>query len=206
MFNFKKNIGKKMPRKTDKRERLVKAAKLLAHKKGFNFTTLADIAQESEVPLGNVYYYFKTKEDIGKAVISKISSEINEFLESLNNVMDSREKLFKFVNYQVEQIDLIKQYGCPIGGLCQELAKQGGVLADCISELMRNVMSWVEQQFVDLGCEQGKAHMNAMQFIANIQGMCLLVNTYKDAAIIHKMSDSIKHWVKNVAVKQPEFA
>ena len=53
----------------DKRSRLIEAAVKLVHRQGFNKTTLADIALESEVPLGNVYYYFKTKDDIGQALI-----------------------------------------------------------------------------------------------------------------------------------------
>ena len=48
-----------MARTSDKRVRLVDAAKALIHKQGFNLSTLADIAQEADVPLGNVYYYFK---------------------------------------------------------------------------------------------------------------------------------------------------
>ena len=53
----------------NKRSRLLEAANRLVHAQGFNQTTLADIAREAEVPLGNVYYYFKTKEDIGHALI-----------------------------------------------------------------------------------------------------------------------------------------
>jgi len=45
-----------------KRTRLINTASKLAHEHGFNQTTLADIARDSGVPLGNVYYYFKTKE------------------------------------------------------------------------------------------------------------------------------------------------
>ena len=53
-----------MPRKTDKRLRLVEAAMVLIHQQSFNLTTLADIAHKADVPLGNVYYYFKNKEEI----------------------------------------------------------------------------------------------------------------------------------------------
>jgi TetR/AcrR family transcriptional regulator, transcriptional repressor for nem operon len=71
-----------MPRKTDKRVRLVDAAKALIHRQGFNLTTLADIAQEADVPLGNVYYYFKTKEAIGEAVITNRGRELHEALQA----------------------------------------------------------------------------------------------------------------------------
>jgi hypothetical protein len=53
----------------DKRSRLVSAAVGLAYQNGFGATSLADIAREAEVPLGNLYYYFKTKDDIGEAIV-----------------------------------------------------------------------------------------------------------------------------------------
>src|SRR5258706_13900916 len=53
----------------DKRSRLVSAAVGLAYRNGFVATSLADIAREAEVPLGNVYYYFKTKDEIGEAIV-----------------------------------------------------------------------------------------------------------------------------------------
>lgn len=49
---------------SNKRERLLKAADELFLQKGTDLTTLADIAHASDVPLGNVYYYFKTKGEI----------------------------------------------------------------------------------------------------------------------------------------------
>ena len=62
-----------MPRKTDKRVRLIDAAKVLIHQQGFNLTTLADIAQEADVPLGNVYYYFKTN---NQGFVSSLDSRL----------------------------------------------------------------------------------------------------------------------------------
>jgi AcrR family transcriptional regulator len=53
----------------DKRSRLISAAVGLAYHSGFEATSLADIAREAEVPLGNVYYYFKTKDEIGEAIV-----------------------------------------------------------------------------------------------------------------------------------------
>ena len=75
-----------MPRKTDKRVRLIEAAKVLIHQKGFNQTTLADIAQEADVPLGNVYYYFKTKEAIGEAVIERRAADNAEYFSKLDEI------------------------------------------------------------------------------------------------------------------------
>ena len=61
---------------------LIEAANKLIHRQGFNQTTLADIARESEVPLGNVYYYFRTKEEIGSALIEHRANFYRDVIES----------------------------------------------------------------------------------------------------------------------------
>ena len=53
----------------DKRTRLVLAGRELLHEQGFQRTTLADVAGRAGVPLGNVYYYFKTKDSLCEAII-----------------------------------------------------------------------------------------------------------------------------------------
>jgi TetR/AcrR family transcriptional repressor of nem operon len=55
--------------KTDCRTRLLQAAEKAAYLYGFGSTSIADIAKEASVPLGNVYYYFKNKDEIGGALL-----------------------------------------------------------------------------------------------------------------------------------------
>jgi TetR/AcrR family transcriptional repressor of nem operon len=81
----------------DKRASLVNVAKSLIYKQGFNITTLADIANEADVPLGNVYYYFKAKKDIGMAVLNSIAFEQKIFLENLNKEPSSKIRLHYFL-------------------------------------------------------------------------------------------------------------
>ena len=67
-----------MPRTSDKRERLITAGRELIDSKGFNRTTLADIAEASGVALGNAYYYFRTKGDLLDAVFSAETDDFRE--------------------------------------------------------------------------------------------------------------------------------
>ena len=55
----------------DKRTRLTETATKLAYGRGFRETSLADIAEAARVPVGNVYYYFKTKEELAEAVVER---------------------------------------------------------------------------------------------------------------------------------------
>src|SRR4051812_47954199 len=113
-----------MPRSSDKREKLLEAAKTLIHHQGFNETSLADIARASKVPLGNVYYYFKTKDDIASAVIDEHIGELQAMHESLESLRDPKARLRKMIEMLAEHHKEYAAHGCPVGSLCQELNKK----------------------------------------------------------------------------------
>jgi AcrR family transcriptional regulator len=74
------DMGKPQP---DKRTRLIETAMKLAYRNGFRETSLADIAEAAHVPVGNVYYYFKTKEELGEAVVERRLGQFREFREEM---------------------------------------------------------------------------------------------------------------------------
>lgn len=189
-----------MPRKTDKRQRLIKAAKSLIRKQGFHLTTLADIAQEADVPLGNVYYYFKTKEAIGEAVIESRARELAESMAKWEENTDPRDRLFAFVQEEVNTAEETARSGCPMGGLCQELAKQGGQLSDAAAKLMSDTIDWAEKQFSALGFGAASRDL-ANQYIALIQGTALLTNTFKEPKMLVNLSAAIRSWLDKQVAK-----
>lgn len=186
-----------MPRKTDKRIRLIEAAKVLIHQQGFNLTTLADIAQEADVPLGNVYYYFKTKEAIGEAVIEKRSKEYAELLAQWDILPNPAERLRSLVDFNADELEQIARYGCAIGGLCQELGKQGGTLADQAAKLLHDVLQWTEKQFRELGFGEAAGDLS-LNLISSVQGTFLLTHTFKDPKLAHRQSKTIMTWLNSV--------
>lgn len=189
-----------MPRKTDKRQRLIAAAKSLIRKQGFHLTTLADIAQEADVPLGNVYYYFKTKDAIGESVIENRARELGENFSSWDEISEPRERLAALMQNEVDNSDETARSGCSIGGLCQELAKQGGPLADAAAKLLSDMIAWSEKQFNSLGFG-GASKDLATQFIALIQGAALLTNTFKDPKFMLNTSLSVRNWLDKTVAK-----
>lgn len=198
-----------MPRKTDKRVRLIEAAKVLIHQKGFNQTTLADIAQEADVPLGNVYYYFKTKEAIGESVIEKRAAENAEFFSKLDEITDPKARLLALLQFSTEDLELTARYGCPVGGLCQELGKQGGSLADQAAKLLHDLLMWCETQFRSFGFGD-KAADYALNLVSNIQGIYLLTHTFKDPKLATRQAKVLQEWLDKltagVRVKATEAA
>ena len=132
-------------RNTSKRMRLLEAANKLVHQQGFNQTTLADIAKGADVPLGNVYYYFKTKEDIGQALLEHRADFYRTHIATWEKSPDPKKRILALIQEVKSQRDVLACSGCPIGSLCQELHKDGGPLADKAASLLTAILSWSEQ-------------------------------------------------------------
>ena len=56
------------------RDQILNAASRLIHVQGYQSTSLDDVLRESGVGKGNFYYYFKSKEDLGYAIIDRIGA------------------------------------------------------------------------------------------------------------------------------------
>src|SRR4029077_7692628 len=138
----------------DKRARLIETAMKLAHKHGFRETSLADIAEAAHVPVGNVYYYFNTKEELGSTVEAQRLAEFRAFREELDRLSSPKERLFAFVESIHRNREQLARGGCPLGGLCLELHKEAGALAKKSAALYSVPMIWLEEQFRALGREK----------------------------------------------------
>src|ERR1700687_6405470 len=135
----------------DKRSRLIEPAITLAYQHGFRDTSLAHIAEAAHVPLGNVYYYFKTKDELGEAVVERRLAEFRAFRDEMDRLSSPKERLFAFVESIHRNREQLARGGCALGGLCTELHKEGGALAKKSAALFNEAMSWLEEQFRAVG-------------------------------------------------------
>jgi len=178
---------------TGKRERLVLAASRLLHQQGVERTTLADVAKSAEVPVGGVYYYFKTKDDVVSAVIEAHTQQTRQALAQIEaSERSPRDRLKALIAQFVEQSETIARFGCPLGSLCSELDKRDGEPSNA-AELMRVPLAWAEAQFHELGRDD--AHELALELIAAYEGHALLANTLRDPAVLVNAADRINRWI-----------
>src|SRR5690348_2105105 len=113
-----------MPKKkADKRTRLLQAAEKTIYVYGFGSASIADIAKEARIPLGNVYYYFKTKDEIGSAIVELRVSRFKKLLEELGKPVSPKDRLCGFVDIKIKNREALARGGCPVGTLCSELQK-----------------------------------------------------------------------------------
>jgi AcrR family transcriptional regulator len=181
-------------RGSEKRARLIEAANKIVYRQGFNQTTLADIARESEVPVGNIYYYFKTKEDLGRALIERRADFYRDLIAAWDQFPDPKKRLHALIGAVEGQREALASSGCPIGSLCQELHKDGGALADKAASLMASLLAWVEKQFRELGKGTESADL-ALHLVTVLQGASLLTHAFNQPDLVLRETTRLKKWL-----------
>ncbi|PZG15806.1 TetR family transcriptional regulator [Nonomuraea aridisoli] len=180
-----------------KRQRLMRAAAEVVHRQGAERTTIADIARAAEVPVGNVYYYFKTKDELVAAALSEHARQLELLTGRLDRLTDPRARLKGLIEAWVSQRDLAARYGCPTGTLAVELDKrdEGGLDVEA-GRVIRLLLTWVERQFHELG--QPEPDGLALTLVGAYQGMSLLANALRDPGVMEREGARLLAWLDSL--------
>jgi TetR/AcrR family transcriptional repressor of nem operon len=175
--------------KNTTRETIIRKGAELIHLRGYHSTGLQEILTSAEIPKGSFYFYFKSKEDFGLAVIDYFTEIIGGFFDKFlkdesvppfkrfENLIIFYENLFKKTNFKL---------GCPIGNLSLELADENekfrkklklsiGVLTGVIESFLNNARQHGDiseelnvdktAQFIFHGFEGAVLHMKVLKSI-----------------------------------------
>ncbi|MCG8418121.1 MAG: TetR/AcrR family transcriptional regulator [Proteobacteria bacterium] len=187
-----------MPRQSDKRQRLIEAGKEVIYRQGYSRTTLANIAETAGVPLGNVYYHFKTKELLARAVIQSRMDDLRRRVELSDANPDPGERLVEFIMFSLDRSKQVAAHGCPYGSLAQELdkAEKETPLGRSAAELLQIQLDWMTEQFHAMGRESD-AEQLAADLLARLQGYCLLANSLDDPAVMEHGFHRVAAWIRS---------
>lgn len=183
-----------MPQISDKRERLLEAGRSLIHRRGYRQTTLADIATESGVPLGNVYYYFQTKQDLLSAVAGRLTDDFLARMQAIEERhADPRKRIGAFLDSVVANRSILAEHGCPVGSLCQELGKAAEPGREAVNRALIVRAEWAAQQFRLIGHKD--AQDLGLALIGAVQGIILMANAAHDPEVIARQLPHVRHWL-----------
>ena len=92
--------------KDNRKTEIMNTALKLFAKKGFYNTTIADIAKEMEMSVGNMYNYFPSKESLAKELLLYTSNRFGEKLKEINEMnISTHEKIKKIVELYFTMAD-----------------------------------------------------------------------------------------------------
>ena len=191
----------KSPKGAATRDQILRAATRLIHLRGYHSTSLDDVLRESGVGKGNFYYYFKSKEDLGYAIIDRVTQG---FVER------TLEPIFEDVSLgPIEQIHAFLERvldshrqrncvgGCPMGNLASELSDVHEGFRQRLAEIFR---AW--QVRVAEALTRGKASGRiraecepadtAQLIVAALEGAILLTKVSRDITVLERCVGELK--------------
>ncbi|KAA0579354.1 TetR family transcriptional regulator [Azospirillum sp. Sh1] len=178
------------------RQQIVEAADRLFYEQGFEATSFADIAAAVRLSRGNFYYHFKTKDEILDAVIALRLANTGRMLEAWETgTCDPAERIRSFIDILVMNRAKIMLYGCPVGTLCNELAKLDHVAKEDAAKLFTLFREWLARQFAALGHE-ADADALAMHVLMRSQGVATLATAFHDEAFIQREVEDMGAWLE----------
>jgi TetR/AcrR family transcriptional repressor of nem operon len=191
----------KSPKGATTRDQILDAAARLIHLRGYHCTSLDDVLRESGVGKGNFYYYFKSKEELGYAIIDRVMEAfIVRTLEPVfvDTSADPVVQIHAFLDRVLEnQRQRNCVGGCPIGNLALELSDVHEGFRQRLAEIFD---VWRSTLTEALGrCPAGDPALadfdpsTVAQFlVAALEGAILLTKVTKDIAIMERCVEQLK--------------
>jgi TetR/AcrR family transcriptional repressor of nem operon len=184
-----------------KRERLIAAARQVLYEHGAEKTTLAEIAAAADVPLGNVYYYFKTKDALVSAVLDALGETYDVMSARLDQQPTPAGRLKALIGAWVGHRDQLARFGCPVGSLSSELDKRNDALREQAAVVMAKLIDWSAVQFRAMGRDD--ARELAVALVAAYQGIAVVANTLRDPRLIDAEGARLERWIDALAAEAP---
>jgi len=189
-----------MAKKSERtRQRIVESANRLFYHQGYHNTSFSDVVKATDVPRGNIYYYFKTKDEILHAAIDYRLERIALMLEGWSGEYRTPiERLHRFVAILDDSAEAISRYGCPMGSLNTELGKADPKLQEHSENLFKLFESWLSDQFAELGFA-GRAHELSLRVMAIGQGISALTHIHHDPGLLRRERQRLHDWINQLA-------
>lgn len=184
------------------RDQILDAAARLIHLRGYHGTSLDDVLRESGVGKGNFYYYFRSKEDLGFAIIDRV---VERFLERtlepafVDPTADPLDQVRAFLD---RLLDVQRQRncvgGCPMGNLACELSDVHEGFRQRLADIFERWRVMLAAT-LERGRESGRlrADLDAASaagfVVAALEGAILMAKVTKDISVMEKCVVELKH-------------
>lgn len=184
----------------EKRQRIIDAANTLFYHKGFTATSFADIAETCDVPKGNFYFYFRTKEELLEAVVNdrltRMAVQIDDWHAAFS---DPRERLHRIAEAPCRDRKEITQYGCPMGTLSAELGKLATPTGKNAATAMYTLLLMTSCHALEqLGADHETAMQQAQHLLSRLQGAANMAHTFRDEAWLETEINAVHSWIDSL--------
>jgi TetR/AcrR family transcriptional regulator, transcriptional repressor for nem operon len=183
------------------RDQILNAAARLIHVQGYQCTTLDDVLRESGVGKGNFYYYFKSKEDLGYAMIDRTTQAFVE--RSLGPAFADAEAdpIAQISAFLDRVLEAQRQRNCVGGCVMGNLASELSDVHEGFRQRLVGIFDlWRARLAEAVSRGQGRGSMRAdvdatrvAQFlVAGLEGAILLSKVTRDITVMERCVEELK--------------
>lgn len=188
------------------KERLLDAAQELMLAKGFVATTVDEICAASGLTKGSFFHYFKSKEDLGQAVLDRFCDARLALMQQgpFSKKRDPLERVYGWIDFAIEMSKSpLAEKGCLLGNFAQELSDTHPTIR---SQCARRFADWTDLLKQDLDKAKAnclpKSRLDtqglAEHFIAVLEGSLILAKAKKEMGIVEKNLRHFKQYLKSL--------
>ncbi len=184
----------KGPKASATKEKIIEAAARLVYHRGFHATSLDMVAQAARVNRGSLYYFFRSKKNLGLAVIGHYEFLLHQ--NYLSPSFDAQEKGREKIRRLAESYARMPSQdspccGCPIGNLSLELSaldEEMRLRLKGVWEKVFEKIAGVLAQSQDEGELPGDVDplVHARSFFSQIQGAHIIARCSRDEASLYE--------------------
>ncbi|MES2799854.1 MAG: TetR/AcrR family transcriptional regulator [Bacteroidota bacterium] len=112
----------------------------LIYIKGYQTTSIDDIIATTKVTKGAFYYHFKTKDEMGLAIINEILKPTltSSFIEPLKKEQNPLVAIYELMDHLLMKNEFLKvEYGCPASNFTQEMTPWNADFNKALNELTK---------------------------------------------------------------------
>lgn len=140
------------------RQNILQKAFELIYTNGYQTTSVDEIIATTQVTKGAFYYHFKTKDEMGLAIINERMRPTfkNTFIEPFQSDVDPLDTIYNLMHHLLmENEDLKVEYGCPASNFTQEMAPWNIEFTKALNELS---LEWEKAMIgaIEKGKKNGK--------------------------------------------------
>lgn len=149
-----KRVLREVRAREKKENKILRAAERVFVRKGFDGARMEDIAKASGLPKPNVYYYFKTKKEIYRRIISELHEEWSKAFEEISADREPKEAIKAYIRaklrYSREHPIVSKIFAGEIIRGSFLLAKtEKDNIKNLTADKRKVISSWIEQGKMD---------------------------------------------------------
>lgn len=184
------------------RDQILDAASRLIYLRGYHCTSLDDVLRESGVGKGNFYYYFRSKEELGFAIIDRLVHGFAERTLEPAFADAAADPVAQIHDFLDRILDNQRQRncvgGCPMGNLASELSD---VHEGFRKRLAGIFLCWRVRLTgaLERGQVTGRLRLDfdpvglAQFIVAALEGAILLTKVTKDISVMEQCVEHLKH-------------